>query len=84
MNEKIYECPICSIYGVNTSIYKDARGWQYKVMKNKDGLFQPYYRKPSENKWKPCKNFKARVVDGSAQIDLDEWVVKKGMREDVA
>lgn len=65
------------------TIWKDTRGWEYKVMTDLSGKFRARYHKAGSNPmtgWKSCRNFEPKETLGEAQIELNRWAKKKGMQ----
>lgn len=64
-------------------VYEDRRGWQYRVMPDLAGKFCPRYHKPESKPdvgWKTCKAFSHRDTPEEAEMDLQAWAFRKGMK----
>ena len=65
------------------TIWKDTRGWEYKVMTDLSGKFRARYHKAGGNPetgWKSCRGFEPKETELEAQTDLNLWAKKKGMQ----
>lgn len=64
-------------------VYRDSRGWTYKVMPGLGGdSFKARYKKPGKGGWKCCSVLPWRDNEADAQADLDAWAKAKGMKEE--
>ncbi len=60
------------------TVYKDARGWLYKVMPGIGGnCYKARYQKPGLSGWKTCKALPWRKTEKAAQSDLDDMAMRK-------
>lgn len=62
------------------TVYKDDRGWAYKVMPDLAGNYRARYNKPGTNRWKSCLNFKPKANCYEAADDLKAWAEQKGFK----
>lgn len=61
------------------NIYKDSRGWEYKVAAGiGEDTYKGRYKKPGTLTWKCMRALPWRKTRKEAQADLDLYAEKKG------
>ena len=61
-------------------VYRDKRGWLYKVMPSIGGdRWKAWYCKPGRNDWHSVAILDWRSTETEAEADLAAWAVEKGM-----
>lgn len=70
------------IMGNEATIYKDSRGWEYKVDGGIGGdAYKGRYKKPGTLSWKCMRALPWRKTREEAQADLDLYADAKGWKK---